>query len=289
MRDLVPRKELSNRLRRVSPALVELARVRHVRLDGFTSEYVAELASIPRYRRLLAEARAGRDVCWLEGEQPEPLVTIRIATRDRPELLMERSLASALRQTYERIEVLVVGDGCDDRTARAIEQLRDPRVRYVNLPVPGRYPVEPTRRWRVAGTKPMNAALDLSAGAWIAPCDDDDEFTDDHVETLLGAAKASRSEFVWSKSLYYSAESPETGVEVGQPQFGRGATTHGAIMYSLGLDFIRYSPTSDRMREPADWNLFRRMRLSGVRMEFADVVSYRYWEAGVAQYRSPTD
>ena len=106
MRDLVPRKELSNRLRRVSPALVELARVRHVRLDGFTSEYIAELASIPRYRRLLAEARDGRDVCWLEGEQPEPLVTIRIATRDRPELLMERSLASALRQTYERIEVL---------------------------------------------------------------------------------------------------------------------------------------------------------------------------------------
>lgn len=180
----------------MSPWLVELARARHARLDGYPSEYVAELAAIPRYRRLLSEARAGRDVCWLEGEELEPLVTVRIATRDRPELLMERSLASALRQSYERIEVIVVGDGCDDRTRRAVEQIRDSRIRYVNLPVPGRYPSEPTRRWRVAGTKPMNAALDLSAGAWIAPCDDDDEFTDDHVETLLGVAKATRSEFV---------------------------------------------------------------------------------------------
>jgi hypothetical protein len=60
-------------------------------------------------------------------------------------------------------------------------------------------------------------------------------------------------------------------------------------MYSLALDFMRYSVSSDRAREGADWNLFRRMHLSGVRMTYADVVSYRYWEAGIRQYRQAPD
>lgn len=52
---------------------------------------------------------------------------------------------------------------------------------------------------------------------------------------------------------------------------------------------MRYSISSDRAREGADWNLFRRMHLSGVRMTYADVVSYRYWEAGIRQYRQAPD
>lgn len=280
-------KSISNQLRTRWPISVELARVRHLNRPGFASEWLAELAGVPRSRRLLAEARHGRDVCWIDDD-PEPLVSIRVATRDRPEVLVERALASALAQTYERIEVVVVGDGCDDRTGEAIARLGDPRVRYTNQGRQGDYPTDPTRRWRVAGAKPMNVAVALAAGSWIAPCDDDDELTPDHVERLIGHALDQRLEFVWSASLQIDADGTES--VIGSPLFGRGCTTHGAIAYSAGLAFFGYSLTSDRLREPADWNLMKRMRLAGVRMGYLDEVTYRYWVRGEQQYlRAETD
>lgn len=280
-------KQISNWSRTRWPTSVELARLRHVRRPAFASEFASQLGNAWRDRRLLAERRRGRDVCWPEDESDEPLVSIRVATRDRPELLVERTLPSLLAQTYERIEVVIVGDGCDERTGAAIDRIADPRVRYVNLPRPGDYPAEPTRRWRVAGTKPMNVAVDLSGGTWIAPCDDDDEFTARHVEDLLTFAKSRRLEFVWSSSLQVDSNGTES--VIGSPQFGRGCTTHGAVLYSIGLSFIQYSMTSDRLSEPADWNLMKRMRLSGARMGFFDDITYRYLVAGQQQYSDNTE
>lgn len=274
-------KQTSNWARTRWPISVELARFRHARRSGFGSELVGDLANTWRDRRILAERR---DVCWPADETDEPLVSIRIATRDRPEQLVNRAIPSLFAQTYERIEIVVVGDHCDERTGEAIERLGDPRVRYVNLPRSGVYPSDPTRRWRVAGTKPMNVAVDLVAGTWIAPCDDDDEFTPRHVEDLLTFAKAERLEFVWSSSLQIDNEGNE--LVIGSQRFGRGCTTHGAVLYSTGLSFIRYSLTSDRLSEPADWNLMKRFRLSGARMGFLDAVTYRYWVAGQGQYLS---
>ena len=278
-------KAFSNWARTRWPLTVEVARVRHVRQPGFASELVADLGATWRDRRLLAERRGERDVCWPADETDEPLVSVRIATKDRPGALVDRALASVLAQTYERLDVIIVGDQCDDRTEAAVRKVGDPRVRYVNLPRAGVYPTDPTRRWRVAGAKPMNVAVELAAGTWIAPCDDDDEFTPDHVERLLGFAKAERLEFVWSSSLQIDADGTE--LTIGSPRFGRGCTTHGAVLYSTGLDFIRYTMTSDRVAEPADWNLMKRMRIAGVRMGFLDEVTYRYFVAGEAQYVDP--
>ena len=50
-------------------------------------------------------------------DEPDPLVTISIPTRNRPRLLVERSLASALAQTHEHLEVLVVGDAAGPEIA----------------------------------------------------------------------------------------------------------------------------------------------------------------------------
>ena len=44
-----------------------------------------------------------------------------------------------------------------------------------------------------------NKAIELSSGDWIAPLDDDDEFSDDHIETLLKFALENDSEMVYGK------------------------------------------------------------------------------------------
>ena len=274
------RKKVSRLVRTKSPLAAELALARRARDEGGFSEWLYEMASIPRDRRRLHEVRAGRDVCWLDDDD-EPLVTVRIATKDRPGLLVERAVSSALRQTYTNIEILVVGDHCDARTADALAEVDDPRLRYVNLGRQGDYPADPVRRWQVAGSKPMNAALLLASGSWLSPMDDDDELVDDHVEILLQHARSHRLEFVWSKTLQLGG--PQA-VTIGHPVFSPGCTTHGAIFYSMGLAAIPYSPSCDRLAEPFDWNLWKRFQLAGARIGYLDAVTYHTWPAGAAQY-----
>jgi len=227
----------------------------------------------------LERARGGRDVCWLEpDDDAEPLVTIRIATYDRGPLVVERAIRSALEQTYDRIEVLVVGDACDDATTRAVGSVKDSRLRFVRLATQGLYPADPNHRWMVAGSHPMITALALARGAWLAPCDDDDELTSDHVEVLLGAAKQRRLEMVWSRA---SCEvQPGEWQELGSERLRLGYVSHGSVMYSLGLRHLIPNIRAWRLGEPGDWNLWRRMRDIGVHMGFVDHLSYvHYLEA----------
>lgn len=278
------RKRVSRAVRTRAPILAELALLRHARYPGAVSELIFELGSVPRDRRRVRAARRGRDVCWLEAEgTSEPLVTVRIATKDRPGHLIDRALRSALAQTYENLEILIVGDHCDERTAAALAGVTDPRVRYVNLGRQGDYPADPVRRWQVAGSKPMNAALLLAKGDWLAPMDDDDELIDTHVEHMLRFAQSERLEFVWSKTAEFGGAA-DVPVYVGHPVLSPSCTNHGAVLYSMGLSVIPYSPTSDQLLEPFDWNLWKRLQLAGARMAFLDELTYRTWPAGAEQY-----
>lgn len=222
-------------------------------------------------RRLLGEARGGRDVCWV-SDATEPLVTVRIATYNRGPLVAERAIASVLAQTYERLEILVVGDACDAETERAVNSVKDSRIRFVNLGARGMYPAHVRHRRMVAGSLPMNVGLALARGSWISPCDDDDEMSADHVEVLLGHALERRYEMVFSRSLI--ERWPDEWEEFGDGTIQKGGFAHGSVLYTAGLRFMRHSNTSWKMLEPSDWNLWKRMEQIGVRMGFLDRLTY---------------
>lgn len=230
-------------------------------------------------RRLLAVARDGRDVCWTDEGVDEPLVTIRIATYDRGRMVADRALASAIAQTYERLEILVVGDDCDAETEAAVRSVDDPRIRFVNLGARGTYPDHVRHRRMVAGSHPMNIALGLARGTWLAPCDDDDELTADHVEVLLAHARRHRLEMVWSRAR--TELWPDEWHEIGSPKVEKGGFAHGSVLYSSGLRFMRHSNTSWKMLEPSDWNLWKRMDRIGVRMGFCDHLTYVHYLGAV--------
>jgi hypothetical protein len=244
-------------------------------LRGGAGEWLREAAQSREERRQTREARAGRDSCGDYSD--DPLVTIRIATYNRGRLIAERAIAAALAQTHRHVEVLVVGDCADEATAAAVEEAAasDERVRWCNLPTRGAYPDEPRHRWMVAGAHPMNVALSLARGSWIAPCDDDDLFTPDHVERLLDHARRTRSELVWSRAAMRQP-SGEWHV-TGGPPLQNGHISHGSVLYSADLRFFSHSLTSWRLAEPSDWNLWRRMRRAGVRMSFLDELTYYHF------------
>ena len=234
-----------------------------------------ERAEIAAARETLERLRAGRDVCWADEDAVQPLVTVRIPTYDRGPLIVERAIGSALAQTYRNLEILVVGDGATPDTIEAIRSVRDPRIRFVNLPDRVAYPDEPDHRWMVAGWPVMNHALDIARGAWIAPLDDDDEFTPDHVELLLGVAIEHRLEFVYGQSLMELDDGRWAVLGAWPP--AHGAFCHGSVLYSARLRFLKYDPECWREDEPGDWNLWKRMLAAGVRMGSIDQVVYRHY------------
>ena len=101
-----------------------------------------------------------------------PRVTILVATRNRPAML-RRAVRSALDQTVDDLEVVVV----DDHSSPPAEVPDDPRVRLIRLP----------DRAGVAGAR--NAGLREARGDYVAVLDDDDELLPEMAEVSLAAVR----------------------------------------------------------------------------------------------------
>jgi glycosyltransferase involved in cell wall biosynthesis len=230
-------------------------------------------ALLGEYRALLESRRRERDIF----ADREPLVSVRIATYNRARILVERTIPSVLSQTYRNFEIVIVGDHCTDDTEERIRALGDPRITFVNLPSRPKYPRYREYFWMTAGTIPMNRALDLCRGSWIAPLDDDDLFTPDHIEGLLGAAMERNWEFCYG--VMEMEIRPGEFRRVGSYPLHHAKICHPAVLYSTLLDFLRYDPESWLLGEPADWNMWRKVRDIGVRYGFIEkVVGFHHLE-----------
>lgn len=112
---------------------------------------------------------AGAERVWEPG-----LVSIIIPTYKRPKDL-RIAVESALAQTYQHIEVVVVSDGPDPEARAAVEGLNG-RVHYDELPV-NRGPAEA-----------RNHGVRISKGEWFTFLDDDDTIMPTKVEHQLQLA-----------------------------------------------------------------------------------------------------
>ncbi len=120
------------------------------------------------------------------------------------------SLASALAQTVEDIEVFVVGDGCPPTTCELVEELaaRDGRLRFFDRPKGERH-----------GEAHRHEALAEARGRVVAYLCDDDLWHPTHLESLIDllaesdfahtlplAANADMSLHVWTVDLALAAD-----------------------------------------------------------------------------------
>ena len=103
-----------------------------------------------------------------------PLVTIYIATQNRPQML-KRAVLSCISQTYSPLEVIVVDDGSEEVNAQRNQRLLAdyPQVKYVRVPQPAGAPVA------------RNTAINLAQGEFITGLDDDDEFMPERVSEFV--------------------------------------------------------------------------------------------------------
>jgi glycosyltransferase involved in cell wall biosynthesis len=111
-------------------------------------------------------------------ECTKPLVSVVIPTRNRP-YLVARVAHSALTQSLNEIEVIVVIDGHDEATLQVLHQIDDPRLRVNTLP----------RHLGLSDAR--NAGVNEARSQWIAFLDDDDEWLPQKLEIQLQTAQQS--------------------------------------------------------------------------------------------------
>jgi len=204
-----------------------------------------------------------------------PLVSVLIPTYNRARLLSERAVPSILKQTYQNFEIIIVGDNCTDNTEELLAKIGDDRIKFHNLPKRGKYPTDPNKRWYVAGSVPANECLKLAKGDWIASLDDDDEFSSDHLEVLVGYAQTHRLEMVYG--VVQMEIEPEKWSNLGAYPLKWGNISRMATLYHSRLRFFKYDTQAWKNAEPADWNLWRRMQQAGVRIGFINSVVGRHY------------
>ncbi|OGW37106.1 MAG: hypothetical protein A2Y97_02385 [Nitrospirae bacterium RBG_13_39_12] len=122
-----------------------------------------------------------------------PLVSIIVRTKDRPELL-KRALQSIAVQDYRPIEVVLVNDGAAifDPVFFA-EKMQDIPLKYLNNDLRGR-------------TAAANLGLKNCGGEFVCFLDDDDIFYSDHVSTLSCFLKESDYKIAYTESYFVHSE-----------------------------------------------------------------------------------
>ena len=105
----------------------------------------------------------------------EPTISFPIATYNRPEILIERTLPSILNQSYQNIEIVIVADHMKAEDYQLLKStIIDKRVRIFNLNQRTKYPPDGFSIWCVAGYRPRNIAARICKGEWIWWISDDD-------------------------------------------------------------------------------------------------------------------
>ncbi len=203
----------------------------------------------------------------------KPLISVYVPTYNRAQLLMERAVASVLKQTYSNFEFIIIGDHCTDDTEKFVKSVNDSRIRFYNIPKRGyRYPPTPENHWFAGPVIAANTALEMVKGKWIARIDDDDIWTDDHLEVLLDFALKGNYEFV-SSSYRTIRHGKEIIVDEKDsiPRIGGTQTW----LYRSYLKFFRYNIDCWRKswNRVNDTDIQDRMYKAGVKMGFCEKVT----------------
>jgi glycosyltransferase involved in cell wall biosynthesis len=204
---------------------------------------------------------------------PTPDVSVVIPTRDRPELVV-RAVRSALAQTVDRIEVIVVIDGPDPASQAALAQLRDDRLRVVALPESGGAP------------NARNVGVQAARARWTALLDDDDEWlpTKLAVQLDLAAAAPYASPIVVSRLINRTPRAefvlprrrPEPGEPISEYLAVRRGLFHGDGFIQTSTimaptELLRRVPFTVGLRrlQELDWTL-RALRHEGTGVVMAE-------------------
>jgi len=123
------------------------------------------------------------------------LVSVILPTYNRAHLL-DRSIKSVLKQTYENFELIVVNDGSSDETERRVKEYQklDKRTKYVK------------NDKSLGVSSARNIGIKIAKGDFIAFQDDDDEWLPLKLEKQVSALESLPQKYALCFTAFYKEE-----------------------------------------------------------------------------------
>jgi glycosyltransferase involved in cell wall biosynthesis len=208
---------------------------------------------------------------FLDMKRTEPLVSVIIPTRNRPNLVV-RAVGSVLAQTLDAIEVIVIIDGPDETTLEMLRLIDDPRLRVQTLPV------------HLGAGGARNAGVAASRSQWIAFLDDDDEWFPKKLELQYEASQRSHhpypiiscrlisrnesGDLIWPRRYPRPNEPLSEYLFCQSSLFGGEGLVPTPTILTL-KELLQKVPFRGDLQAHEDWDwLLRASTLEGVRVEF---------------------
>lgn len=199
--------------------------------------------------------------------------TIAIPTHDRCETV-ELAVRSALTQTREPAQVVVLCDGCTDGTVAALEAIGDPRLEVLDLPkLPG-YAYDH-----------RNRALERARGEAILWLGDDDLLLPDHLERLGALWDAGGADVVLTPAVEVREDDAllYRGHDWSVPhirEYEQRANTAVMGSVSIAVELARRAGGWDgACPRLGDWDLWRRALAAGARPRMTDEPTLLHFRA----------
>lgn len=183
---------------------------------------------------------------------------------------LEDAVASALNQTYDNFEIVVVNDGSTDNTEDVIKRFIKENPEKI------KYFYQDNKGLPVA----RNKAIKESQGEYIALLDADDELMPDALEKCVMAMKHANAEWCISDLLHVDSKGEEVYFsEVPQDNY---------ILNILKKDFVRISPLfrkkslfdvglyDENQLVRVDWNLNIKLFKVGKKFVYINEPLYKY-------------
>ncbi len=193
-----------------------------------------------------------------------PRFSILLPTHNRAEVL-GYAIRSVLWQTSQDFEVLIVGDGCTDRTADVVQGFGDRRIRWFDLPKAPHF-----------GYANRNVALREARGRYVAFLGHDNILFPDHLSRLATCLDAHGAELGYSRPLWVTRQGQIKPAAVNLHDLDtlaiflsqRNLIPATCVMYR-GECHQRYGYWNPDLPIAADWDLWVRFIQGGHRRNFA--------------------
>ena len=206
-----------------------------------------------------------------------PLISAVIPTFNRADII-PISLKSAIEQTYENLEIIVIDDCSEDETKRVVEEYKDSRIRYIR------------HDHNLGGAAARNSGIDAARGDYIAFLDSDDAWVPNKMALQYSLIRShpEPTNTVSYTQVYHSLEgiSSDTFNEFDSSQYlpkrgkhcaetigdyiicHKGKTLTSTLMLHQSLaQSVRFR---DKLRKHQDWDFCLRLEAAGANFIFLD-------------------
>lgn len=203
-----------------------------------------------------------------------PRFTILMPTHNRSDVI-GFAIRSVLMQSEEDFELLVVGDGCTDDTAKVVLSFADQRIRWFDLPKAPSF-----------GYANRNLVLRDARGEVVAFVAHDDLIFPDHL-ALLGRLIEEGADWAYSRPIFVSTDGvvlpycTNLTIDDERAFFLDQANTVPATCIVHRRDCLdRFGYWPEDVRKAGDWQLWRKIIGGGAKVAYLPAPTTLHFRAG---------